>query len=92
MRKRNMFYWALITVLVVIPLLVAYVREVLAVSACRKTGGSFDYMAMTCDPTGAVHAHAPFGARHPGLLALTVMILFFVAVAKWVTWRRKLDM
>jgi hypothetical protein len=87
MRKRNIFYWVLIAVLVVVPLVTSFIRETLAVNACR---GTFNYASMECDTTGAAHAHIPFGARHQGLAALTVMLLFVIAIAKWVTWRRRL--
>jgi hypothetical protein len=87
MRKRNVFYWVLIAVLIVVPLTTAFVRETIAVSQCR---GTFDYMAMTCDATGAPHPHLPFGSRHQGLLGFTVMLLFFIAIGKWVTWSRRM--
>ena len=89
MRKRNVFYWLLIGAVVVVPLVVAFVRETIAVSDCRGSGGSYDYVSSACDPTGAAHLQLPFGARHQGLLAFTVMLLFFIAVGKWVTWSRR---
>ena len=91
MRRRNVFYWVLIAVLIVIPLVNAFVRETMAVSQCTGLGGTFDYAVGGCDPAGGPHPHLPFGARHQGLMALTVMLLFFIAVAKWVTWNRKMN-
>ena len=89
MRKRNVFYTLLIAVLIVVPLVIAFVRETIAVSDCRGSGGSYDYVAKVCDPTGAPHPQLPFGSRHQGLLAFTVILLFFIAVGKWVTWSRR---
>ena len=89
MRKRNAFYWLLIGALIVVPLIIAFVRETIAISDCRGSGGSYDYVAKACDPTGAAHPTISFGMRHQGLLAFTVMLLFFIAIGKWVTWSRR---
>lgn len=89
MRKRNVFYWLLIGALVVVPLIVAFVRETIAVDRCLDSGGVYDYTAQVCDSTGAAHPHLTFGARHQGLLAFTVILLFFIAIGKWVTWSRR---
>ena len=89
MRKREIL-WIVIALIVVVPLVSAYVMEVMAVNECKATGGSFNYSAMQCDAAAAKHEYIPFGRRHLGLFTLTVMILFSLAIAKWVTWRRRL--
>lgn len=88
MRKRDLF-WLLLALLVIVPIVSAYVLEVMAVDRCKASGGSFDYAAMQCD-SAAKHPYIPFGRRHLGLLALTIIVLFSLAIAKWVTWRRRL--
>jgi hypothetical protein len=88
MRKREIL-WIVIALIVVVPLVSAYVMEVMAVNECKASGGSFNYVAMQCD-SAAKHEYIPFGRRHLGLFTLTVMILFSLAIAKWVTYRRRL--
>jgi hypothetical protein len=88
MRKRN-YFWVLAAILVVAPLVAAYVREARLVSLCKEIGGSFNYSAMACD-TETQHPYVPFGSRHLGLAGITLIVLLSLMIAKYVKWRRRL--
>ena len=89
MKKRSAAWLIAAAVLVVIPLIVSYIRERSAVSACKTAGGSYDYAMKLCDMQ-ATHAYIPFGQRHMGLLGITLMVLLALAISKYVKWNRRL--
>ena len=88
MRKRDWFWFAA-ALLVIIPMVTTYIREYAAIDACNDAGGSFNYKLNVCDMT-TTHETVPFGARHMGLLGITLMVLLSLAIARYVKWRRRL--
>ena len=90
MRKRSAAWLLLLAVVVVIPLITAYIREKMTVGACKDAGGSYDYALKLCDMQ-ATHAYIPFGQRHLGLAGITLMVLLSLAIAKYVKWNRRLS-
>ena len=89
MKKRSAGWLIALAVIVVIPLITAYVREKSAVGECKAAGGSYNYALKLCDMQ-ATHEYIPFGQRHMGLMGITLMVLLALAISKYVKWRRLL--
>ena len=67
---------------------VVFLSEFVAVDGCLDRGGSYDYVAQTCDFTVS-HEYVPFGVRHPILArGFPVGIIGVVGGVFVVLWRR----
>ena len=65
---------------------VPYTREFLAMDSCLDGGGSFDYLAATCDHAEN-HPYAPFATRHPLGIPMALAGGVFATVGL-LLWRR----
>lgn len=79
----------LFPLLFVFPLLFTYAREAVAVDDCQAVGGSFDFVAMRCDPT-AVHPQIPFALRHGELILLSEAGAFsYLGIGVWASFAQR---
>ena len=77
MKSVRAFPWVLL-VGALLFLGITYVREALLADSCLDSGGSFDYLRMTCDRELS-HTFIPYYQRHGALFAIAVIATLVAA-------------
>ena len=79
---------ALVGLAVLLFVAVPYAREFIQVDACLNGGGSYNYLAGTCDQS-RTHPYSPYAQRHPRAASLALLGLGLTIAGIWTTRRAK---